>query len=772
MKKNKKSRSHFWQRNSVFTTTFLSLSLMSLFTVIVMFILINWVVTSDQAERIQDLNESQLQRAGDDFDTRLEMLEQSMSQVINSSDFISIMVNPSQVDSDKTTRIVSTLSSSVSQNALVEEAFFYLPTSEKVYSSSGDYVSRDNSSYQEVIDEYLEIRAEGRSGGSESESSIFYADGKLLIATDFAVPNFLGVIFYSVSLDELASTLSGEDGDIGDFLILGGDGSWIVGDETVGEIVARALEAGEYLSISSGDTDGDSAEVLLYDSGISDLSYVLYVDPAASSVSLGTAIWMIILFILIYAVFAEVFALYITRNIYRPINRLMQITAKERNDLDKVASAQNRNELVYLEEAFQDTLKENTQHKELLVSISHDVAEQTFRSILNGKNVSAEYIASTLQGIGLEDFSHGRYMVLAGMLVMDKNRELSAVEVGLYKRSLVNLLGELGGTDYIISPFFEDKEILAVVLCFREESSVIQVKHCVTECVETVNQFTENLPYSVAFGKGKVYNDIASLRFSWHEAVEEVHYMFYMSEEPESEAPVLDKMTDDYDKRYFMERGHQVADAAEKERQEDAEKMANAMICEIIECSPENRQIYWELAVDVIVEKMIDSHITSAEIEAMKLNQMLQEISAMEDTEQIRKTMETFFSQAIRAIHNSSRKNRYRYVETAKEYIAAHYSDGNLSLNEVSDAIGISAPYLSGVFNEINQGSFSSYVKNYRITQAKYFLEQTTHSVSEIGYKCGFNSAQSFSRAFKKETGFSPGRYRDYRLSQRTEGEE
>ncbi len=744
---------------------------MSLLTAVLMFIFVNWIVTSDQAERIQDLNENQLQRAADDIDTRLEMLEQSMSQVINSSDFISIMVNPSQVDSDKTTRVVSTLSTSVSQNSLVEEAFFYLPTSEEVYSSSGDYVSRDGSSYQEVIDDYLEIRTNGRSGDAESESRIFYSEGKLLIATDFAVPNFLGAIFYSVSLSELASTLSGEDGNAGNFLILDGDGGQIVGDEGIGEIATQAIEAETYSLISSEDTERDSAEVFIYDSKVSELSYVLYVDPAVNSLNLGSAVWMIIPFILFYAVFAEVFALYITRNIYRPINRLMQITAKERNDLDKVTSDKNRNELVYLEEAFQDTLEENTQHKELLASISHDVAEQTFRSILSGKNVSVEYITSTLRGIGLEDYTHGRYMVLAGMLVMDKNRELSAVEIGLYKRSLVNLLGELGGADYIISSFFQDKETLAVVLCFREESSVIQVKHCVTECVETVNQFTENLPYSVAFGKGKVYNDIASLRFSWQEAVEEVHYMFYMSEEPESEAPVLDKMTDDYDKRYFLERGHRVADAAEKERQEDVEKMAYAMIREIIECSPENRQTYWELVVDVIVEKMIDSHITSEEIESMKMNQMLQDIPTMEDAQQIQETMETFFSQAIRAIHNSSRKNRYRYVETAKEYIATHYSGGNLSLNEVSDAIGISAPYLSGIFNEINQGSFSSYLKNYRITQAQYFLEQTTQSVAEIGYKCGFNSAQSFSRAFKKETGFSPGRYREYRLSQREDSE-
>ncbi|MCD8077843.1 MAG: AraC family transcriptional regulator [Lachnospiraceae bacterium] len=768
MKKPRKTRIRFWQKRSVFTTTFLLLSVLSLFTAVVMFVFTNWIVTRNQTERLQELNANQLSRAEDDMDTRLEMLEQSMSQLLASSDFISIMVNPGQVDSDRTARIVSALAGCVSQNSLVEEAYLYLPTAEEVYSSTGDYTEKENFDNAAEIEQYLSLRTEGRDGGEESVSLLFYTGGRLLIGTDFCVPNFIGAVLFSIDLGEMAQILQGQDADSsGYFLIFDEEGQRIVGDEEAAATAMQSVSDGIYQNVDEESEEIVSESVFLCASSFSGLRYVLYVDPASSRVDYQAVVWMLLPFLLLYAALAEAFSLYITRSIYRPINRLMQITAGKREELDEVNSGRSRNELVYLEKAFQDTLDENTQHKELLASISRDVAEQTFRSVLNGRTMSSEYIVSTLQGIGWQEYLHGRYMALAGRLILDPERELTSVEIGLYKRSLVDLLDELKGDNYIITPFFQDKELLAVILCFREDSSVIHMKQCVTECVKAVDRFTETLPYSVAFGKGRVYNDISSLRFSWQEAVEEVQYMFYLSEAPESEPPALDQMSDDYDKRYFMERSHQVAEAAEKERREDAEKMAVSLIEEIASCSPENRTQYGELAVDVMVEKMIDSHISSEEIEEMKISQMMERFSVTEETEEIREALEAFFLQAIRKIHNYSRKSRYKYVDTAKEYIADHYSDGNLSLNEVSEAIGISAPYLSGVFNEINQGSFSSYLKNYRITQAKNFLEQTTQSVAEIGYKCGFNSAQSFSRAFRKEPGFSPGKYREYRMEKK-----
>ena len=107
--------------------------------------------------------------------------------------------------------------------------------------------------------------------------------------------------------------------------------------------------------------------------------------------------------------------------------------------------------------------------------------------------------------------------------------------------------------------------------------------------------------------------------------------------------------------------------------------------------------------------------------------------------------------------HNSQRG----YMDRARDYIAAHFSDSGLSLNEVSGHVGLSVSYLSSLFSKYQPPGFSHYLRQYRVEQARLLLESTDASVTEIGYQTGFNSSNSFIRTFKSLVGETPGRYRE-----------
>jgi len=86
--------------------------------------------------------------------------------------------------------------------------------------------------------------------------------------------------------------------------------------------------------------------------------------------------------------------------------------------------------------------------------------------------------------------------------------------------------------------------------------------------------------------------------------------------------------------------------------------------------------------------------------------------------------------------------------------------DQPLSLNLLAEQFGYSTRSLSRLFQNNIHTSFLQYVKLLRIIKAMELLLQTNLSVSEISYKCGYNTLSSFSSVFQKVVHASPAEFR------------
>ncbi|MEL7118042.1 MAG: helix-turn-helix transcriptional regulator [Bacteroidota bacterium] len=84
----------------------------------------------------------------------------------------------------------------------------------------------------------------------------------------------------------------------------------------------------------------------------------------------------------------------------------------------------------------------------------------------------------------------------------------------------------------------------------------------------------------------------------------------------------------------------------------------------------------------------------------------------------------------------------------------------NLKLSQLADALGISPSLLSQLLNEEIGKSFSLYINEYRVQEAKKLLQNKNNlTVEAIGYEVGFNSKSSFYAIFKKATGKTPASF-------------
>lgn len=100
------------------------------------------------------------------------------------------------------------------------------------------------------------------------------------------------------------------------------------------------------------------------------------------------------------------------------------------------------------------------------------------------------------------------------------------------------------------------------------------------------------------------------------------------------------------------------------------------------------------------------------------------------------------------------------YVNHAISYIQNHYSLP-VTIEEISDYVGINRSYLSSLFVKYTGMSPIKYLQNFRMTKAQHMLTITDLSVESIALSCGYQSAEAFHKIFRKYTGTSPKVYRN-----------
>ncbi len=99
-------------------------------------------------------------------------------------------------------------------------------------------------------------------------------------------------------------------------------------------------------------------------------------------------------------------------------------------------------------------------------------------------------------------------------------------------------------------------------------------------------------------------------------------------------------------------------------------------------------------------------------------------------------------------------------------YAVIRYMDEHLEmpglLPNMARELGYHYQYLSHLFRRKTGLTIRTYLTRKRMERARLLLMEETITITEIARRLQYQSLQSFSRAFKRETGFSPAHYRRY----------
>ncbi len=98
-------------------------------------------------------------------------------------------------------------------------------------------------------------------------------------------------------------------------------------------------------------------------------------------------------------------------------------------------------------------------------------------------------------------------------------------------------------------------------------------------------------------------------------------------------------------------------------------------------------------------------------------------------------------------------------IRQAKQYIYDNYNKA-ISLENVSHAVGFNPAYFSSLFKKETGKSFTEYLLEVRVQNAKQYLTQTNMEIADISTEIGYSDVKYFSKIFKKLTGVNPSEYR------------
>lgn len=105
------------------------------------------------------------------------------------------------------------------------------------------------------------------------------------------------------------------------------------------------------------------------------------------------------------------------------------------------------------------------------------------------------------------------------------------------------------------------------------------------------------------------------------------------------------------------------------------------------------------------------------------------------------------------------RQDENRPIRIVKQFIASHYGE-SLTLEQASDAAGLSPAYLGTLFKKETGMTFLEYLSGVRMEAAKQLLKETNRTVADICMAVGYNDVRYFTKSFAKYSGLKPNEYR------------
>lgn len=177
----------------------------------------------------------------------------------------------------------------------------------------------------------------------------------------------------------------------------------------------------------------------------------------------------------------------------------------------------------------------------------------------------------------------------------------------------------------------------------------------------------------------------------------------------------------------------------------------------------DNIMFIYNQMVGVTIKHLRENNISTARIFSGRGN-IYSAIAAIETLDELEDYLREFFGEIIQYVTRN--KSEVNYGERIICYLEEHFCE-EIVFEDMAKEIGISYSYMRKIVYELSGKSLIDYINLLRIEKAKQLLLESNLNITQIASEIGYFNVQSFNRFFRKFEGMPPSSYKasKYRTS-------
>ena len=99
-------------------------------------------------------------------------------------------------------------------------------------------------------------------------------------------------------------------------------------------------------------------------------------------------------------------------------------------------------------------------------------------------------------------------------------------------------------------------------------------------------------------------------------------------------------------------------------------------------------------------------------------------------------------------------------IDIIYKHINSNFKN-HISLEEIADKVSMTVPAFCRFFKKATGKTFTKMVNEYRVVHATKLLSESTMTITDVCFECGFNNFSHFNKLFNEFTGKSASAYRN-----------